>query len=252
MLDRSEPKKPSVATRAPIDWKPVEKPAEPAAPVTKSTAADPFEELEKATTKREGFFGRWRQAAQEQLTASRGPGRLRSPAEEAGDDPNVTADDLAIRRAKNIKPQRMIVPEGVIIEGSMTSGSETEIAGKIEGDVTVDGRLFLGASALITGNVRSSSCRVEGLVEGKVECSEELELGRTGRLNADALGGKEVTLAGQVFGNVITGGVARLLSTARLNGNIRARRVVIEEGAVFNGVCTMRPPAQRGDAAPEK
>jgi cytoskeletal protein CcmA (bactofilin family) len=142
----------------------------------------------------------------------------------------------------------MIVPEGVIIEGNMTSGSETEISGRIEGDVTVDGRLYLGASALITGNVRATSCVIEGLVEGKVECSEDLELGRTGRLNADAMAGKEINLGGQVFGSISTGGVARLRTTARLTGNIRSRRIVIDEGAVFNGTCTMRTPSQRAEA----
>jgi cytoskeletal protein CcmA (bactofilin family) len=161
----------------------------------------------------------------------------------------VSADDLAIRRARTVKLQRMVVPEGVIIEGSLTSGSETDISGRIEGDVNVEGRLHLGPSALVTGNVRATSCLVEGLVEGKVECAQELELGRTGRLNADAMGGKEVTLAGQVFGSVMTGGVARLRATAKISGNIRARRIVIEDGAVFNGTCTMRAPAQRAESA---
>ena len=141
----------------------------------------------------------------------------------------------------------MIVPEGVIIGGPMTSGAETEIGGRVDGDVTVDGRLFIGSTALISGNVRAVSCRVEGLVEGKVECSQELELGSTGRLNADVVSGKRVTLAGQVYGNVSTGGMLRLVSTGRIEGNIHARQLVIEEGAVFNGVCVMRTPAQRSE-----
>jgi len=194
-------------------------------------------------------LGRWNQLLQEILSTNRGPARVRSAADEAGESPDVTADDLAIRRAKTVKPQRMVVPEGVIIEGNMTSGSETEISGRIEGDVTVDGVLYLGASALVTGNVRATSCKVDGLVEGRVECSEELELGRTGRLNADAMAGKEMNLGGQVFGSISTGGVARLRPTAKLSGNIKARRIVIDEGAVFNGSCTMRPPAQRAEAA---
>ncbi len=159
----------------------------------------------------------------------------------------MTADDLAIRRARNVKLQRMVVPEGVIIEGNLTSGSETEIAGKIDGNVTVDGRLYLAPSALISGNVRATTCRVDGMVEGKVDCTQDLELGKSGRLSADAMGGKEVTLAGQVFGDISSGGIARMLASAKVNGNIRARRIVIEEGALFNGTCTMRTPAQRGE-----
>lgn len=208
-------------------------------------AGDTYEDLERAAQDGSGLFGRVNQAFQDVLQNSRGTNRTRSPVEEAGEDPAVTADDLAIRRARNVKPQRMIVPEGVIIDGSMTSGSETEISGRIEGDVTVDGRLYLGASALVTGNVRATVCRVEGLVEGRMECSQELELGQTGRLNADTLAGKRMILAGQVFGNVSCGGGIRLVTSAKVNGNLRTRKLVIEEGAMFNGRCTMRPPSQR-------
>lgn len=207
---------------------------------------DTYEEMAEAS-KGGGLFGRVNQAFQDVLQNSRGSNPQRAPVQEAGDDPTVTADDLAIRRAKNVKPKRMIVPEGVIINGSMTSGSETEISGRIEGDVTVDGRLYLGASALVTGNVRASSCRVEGLVEGRMECSQDLELGQTGRLNADALAGKRMVLAGQVFGDIATSGSIRLVATAKVTGNIRSRRILIEEGAMFNGRCSMRSPAQRGE-----
>ncbi|MCL4695270.1 MAG: polymer-forming cytoskeletal protein [Candidatus Hydrogenedentes bacterium] len=240
MLDRSKP------NRNPNPSTPQPKPAPPPQQIP-----DTYEALEEAG-KSGGLFGRMNQAFQEALHTSRGPGRTRDAVEEAGDSPSVTADDLAIRRARNVKLQRMVVPEGVIIEGNMTSGSETEIAGKIEGNVTVEGRLYLAPSALVSGNVRATSCRVDGLVEGRVECTQELELGKTGRLSADALGGKEVIIGGQIFGDVSTGGVARLLATAKVNGNIRTRRVVIEEGALFNGSCTMRTPAQRSEKQPEK
>lgn len=78
-----------------------------------------------------------------------------------------------------------------------------------------------------------------------MECAEELELGTSGRLNADTMAGKRIILAGEVIGNVATGGILRLVSSGRLTGDIRARRLIIEEGAQFNGGCTMRPPAQR-------
>ncbi|GMW00210.1 MAG: hypothetical protein AMXMBFR84_13480 [Candidatus Hydrogenedentota bacterium] len=238
MLDRSEPKKFTQARPAVPEAKP------PADPVVEE--GDTYEALAEAGRRGEGgLFSRMGAAFQDAIQSSRGTGRTRSPAEEGGNDPEVTADDLAIRRARTIKLQRMVVPEGVIIQGNLMSGSETEIAGKIEGDVTVDGRLYLGASALVTGNVRAGSCKIEGLVEGKVECSQELELGRTARLNAEAMAGKQVVIGGKIFGDVTTGGTLRLVAGASLQGNIRARRIVIEEGALFNGTCAMRPPAQR-------
>jgi len=215
-------------------------------PEAKPAAPDTYEDMQDAAQKG-GLLNRFSTMFHEVLQTSRGPERRREPAMEAGDGQEVSADDLAIRRARTVSAQRMTVPEGVIIHGSMSSGSDTEIAGRVEGDAIVEGRLYLGASALVSGNVRAAMCKIEGLVEGKVECNQELELGRTGRLNADVLAGKRMMLAGQVFGNVSCGGQVRMMSSAKVTGDIRTRRIVIEEGAVFNGRCTMRTPAERGE-----
>jgi cytoskeletal protein CcmA (bactofilin family) len=139
---------------------------------------------------------------------------------------------------------KTVIPEGVIISGSLTSSSDTEVSGKIEGDVVVEGRLLLGTSALISGNVKATVCRVDGMVDGKVECTQDLDIGESGRLTADAIAANKIVLAGQVTGHVSTGGTLRLLPTARIAGDIRARSIVIEEGAFFNGKCIMRPSGE--------
>ena len=84
-----------------------------------------------------------------------------------------------------------------------------------------------------------------GLVEGKVECAEDLDLGTNGRLNAEVVAGKQINLSGQVFGNVTTPGVLRMAATAKVTGDVRARSLAMEEGATLNGQCAMRPPAKR-------
>jgi cytoskeletal protein CcmA (bactofilin family) len=209
--------------------------------------AQDFEDLGKAQKK--GFLGRFTTRLDDALETSRGSEQQRNVVEETVDAPHATADDLAMRRAKTVSPKKMIIPEGVIIEGSLVGGSETEIGGRVDGNITVDGRLYLGKSALVSGNVSAGSCRVEGLVEGKVDCTDELELTKTGRLNADVMAGKKATVAGQVYGNVTTPGVVRLLSGCRVEGNVRARSLVLDEGAMLYGECSMRPPTQR---SPEK
>lgn len=209
-------------------------------------AQDDFNELGK-----KGLFGRFNRSINEAIQTGRGTERPRDPVAETADAPQVTADDLAIRRARNVNPQKMFIPEGVIIEGNLTGGSDTEICGRITGDITVDGRLVLGSSALVSGSVRAGSCRVEGLVEGKVECVDELELGNSGRLNADVIAGKRINILGQVYGNVITHGVLRLGPTARIDGDVRARNIQIEEGAALNGQCIMRAPSEKAPAPPQ-
>ncbi len=190
---------------------------------------------------KKGLFGRLNTAIQQ----NRGPERTRDVATIETTSPTATADDIAIRRARTVSSARMIIPEGAIIQGNVTGGSETEISGRIEGDVTVEGTLTLGKTALITGNVRAGSCRVDGLVEGKLECSDEVDLGQSGRVNGDVGSGKRINLAGQVYGNVITPGVLRLAQSCRVQGDVRARTLTMEEGATLDGSCIMRAPSQK-------
>ena len=205
---------------------------------------DTFEALQEAG-KKGSLLDKFNAAFHDVLQNSRGTERYRDAVAETDGRASATADDLAIRRARNVSLQRVYIPEGVIIYGSIASGSDTEISGRVEGDVTVDGRLYLGTGALVSGNVKATSCKVEGLVEGKMECARELELTKTGRLNADAIAGKMANLSGHAFGNVVTGGKLHLAATGRLEGDIIAREICIEEGAVFNGRCTMRRNTQQ-------
>lgn len=188
---------------------------------------------------RKGLFGRLNTVIQQ----NRGDERPMDSA--APSAPAATADDIAIRRARPATTGKMFIPEGAIIQGNVTASAETEIAGKVEGDVTIDGMLSLGKSALVTGNVRAGSCRVDGLVEGKVECSEEMDLGQSGRVNGDCGAGKRINLSGQVYGNVITPGVLRMAQTCRVQGDVRARSLTMEEGATLDGSCIMRAPSQK-------
>lgn len=214
--------------------------------------AETFEKINRAG-RRGNLLGKVNQRFQEALQTNRGDERVRDVARETTNDPGVSADDLAMKRAKSVKAQRMIVPEGVIIEGALSSGSETEIEGRIDGNVTVDGHLYLGRSALVSGNVRASNCKLDGLVEGRMDCANELELGQTGRLNADVMAGKSMELSGQVNGNVTCGGSLRILAGADVRGDVRSRVFYLEEGGIFNGTCSIgnkpKPPAAR---APEK
>jgi len=213
---------------------------------------DSYEALQAAGEKSGGFMNRWNQALQDAIHSGRAENRTSNARQEGRDNPNVTADDLALRRARYVKSAQMIIPEGVIIQGSLTSGSQSEIFGRVEGDVNVEGDLLLGGSALISGNVRTRRCKVEGMVEGKVECAETLELGQGGRLNSDVMAGKVFTVAGQVFGSVTCAGLLKLTATAQVTGDVRCRRLLIEEGATLNGACAMRAPAERPEEPAQK
>ena len=203
-----------------------------------------------------GFLGRMNQRFQDVLHTNRGTGTKDLDAVEAAPAHFQTrlAEEIPVPRIKAGKStDKMIVPKDAVIDGSITCSSEAEIAGHVTGDVIVEGRLQLSQGAVVSGNVKAVMCRIEGTVEGNIECSQDLELGQTGQLKAQVLGGNRVTVAGQISGNVRCGGLLRLVSTARVNGDVKTRKVIVEEGAMFNGRCFMRPaaPQQGQQGAPQ-
>jgi cytoskeletal protein CcmA (bactofilin family) len=206
-----------------------------------------------ARTGKGGLFSRIGERFNEALQQGRGDVRHRKAVEDMRRSPAIAPDDAATRRTRNANLRRMVIPEGVTIEGSLNGGSESEIGGRIEGDLTVEGTLFLLKSAVVTGNVRAGSCQMDGHVEGHVEVLNDLAIGKTGRLDADASAGRNVDISGQVHGSVTTPGRLRMAAGSVVNGDVRVRVLCMEEGAALNGVCTMRAPVHPPDhAAPAK
>jgi cytoskeletal protein CcmA (bactofilin family) len=206
-----------------------------------------------ARASRGGLFSRLAERFSEALQQGRGGARHRNAVAEMRRFPAIAPDDPATRRSRNVNLRRMVIPEGVTIEGSMNGGAESEIGGRIEGDLNVDGALFLLKTAVVTGNVRAGSCQMDGLVEGGVEVSNDLAIGKTGRLNANVVAGRNVDIAGQVHGNVSTPGRLKLAAGSVVNGDVHVRVLNMEEGAALNGVCTMRASEPKSDTnAPTK
>lgn len=195
-----------------------------------------------------GLFGGWNSWLNDTIQTGRAPERKLQMPDAPAESPVSTENPARARvAAAPAAPGKMVIPEGVTIQGSLTGGPDTEIAGQIQGDVKVEGRLFLSPTSRVTGKVQAGSCRIDGLVEGPVECSEEVELGKSGRLNSGVAAGKRISIAGQVYGSIATPGALRLAVGGVVNGDIRARGLIIEEGAVFNGGCSMRANAPKSN-----
>jgi len=81
---------------------------------------------------------------------------------------------------------------------------------------------------------------IEGTVEGKVTLSNNnLVVGTDGRLTADVFA-KSITITGKVEGDVTASEVVELTASGSLKGNIRAPRLVITDGAFFQGSVEMQ------------
>src|ERR1035441_7721381 len=75
---------------------------------------------------------------------------------------------------------------------------------------------------------------VEGRLEGRVKISKAFGGGPRGVVRAEVAAGT-VAIAGRVVGNVSADERVELLPTGILEGNIKAPRIVIGEGARFTG-----------------
>lgn len=98
----------------------------------------------------------------------------------------------------------------------------------------------IGQSLFIKGEVTGSEdLMVEGRVEGRIDLRDHnLTIGPNGRVHAE-IHAKNITIIGEVTGNVMADEKADLTDTARLVGDVRAPRISISDGAQFKGSVDM-------------
>ena len=110
---------------------------------------------------------------------------------------------------------------------------------------------LIGKGSRIKGDLHvQNSLRVDGKISGNVEISGTVVVGKEGQVEGE-MKAKHVLLAGVVRGNVQAKGKVYLESTASVFGDIEASRLVVDEGAVFDGKCNMtrsEPAVQPGEA----
>ncbi len=106
----------------------------------------------------------------------------------------------------------------------------------------------IGKAVKIIGQIFSKEdLYVDGDVEGTIECQEnKLTIGPNGKLQA-AVRAREVIVLGQIKGNVEAADRIDIRKDARLVGDIKTSRIVIEDGAYFKGSIDI---VKTGDAKP--
>lgn len=138
---------------------------------------------------------------------------------------NDKSQETMNKPAEPVSPGKInSIMEGTSIEGEVRTDSNIRIDGRVKGTVHVRGRLIVGATGLVEGDVHCQSSDIEGTVNGKIACQDLLSL----------------------------------KATARLTGDILTKKLSIEPGAVFTGNCNMgggnavkEPVPQRSGSAGE-
>ncbi len=103
-----------------------------------------------------------------------------------------------------------------------------------------EGMAHIGKAIAIRGDLTGEEdLLIEGRVEGKVELPKNaVTIGQHGRVRAE-VHAKSVTVIGRVAGNVLATERVEIQATGIVEGDVRAPRLVVQEGAVINGVIEM-------------
>jgi cytoskeletal protein CcmA (bactofilin family) len=112
---------------------------------------------------------------------------------------------MKMRRASFREGVDTLVGSNSVFKGSIESDGTVRVDGKVIGDIKVTGDVYVGKGATVEGNVDAGN----------------------------------VHLAGMVKGNIVAKGLLKILSTARLYGDIKINSFVADEGALFQGKCEM-------------
>jgi cytoskeletal protein CcmA (bactofilin family) len=109
--------------------------------------------------------------------------------------------------ADNTTNQKNLLSSDVEIKGSIKFQTELTVDGKIEGEISSPGVLTVGENSEIKGEIKTKSVTVFGKVHGNITVEERCEL----------------------------------KARASLFGDLKATRLIIEEGATFVGKSEVTP-----------
>lgn len=113
---------------------------------------------------------------------------------------------------------------------------------KMESDNQRYGKLntIVGKATVVTGNmVIQNSLRVDGKVKGKIEVTDTVIVGKEGVVEGE-IQAKDVLVGGKIVGNISASSKVLLESNAKVFGDIKASQLVVDEGALFDGQCSMK------------
>jgi len=109
---------------------------------------------------------------------------------------------------------------------------------------------FLDASTTFSGKLScTDSLRIDGRVEGEVQCDHTVVIGEPGVVHA-SIEADSVVIAGQVKGDINARSKITLDKTARVTGDLCTPGIVIQEGAKLEGRIMIGSDAGRGAEKP--
>ena len=94
---------------------------------------------------------------------------------------------------------------GSKIVGNITADSDFRIDGLIEGEINCTGKIVIGEAGRVKGSIVCENAEILGLMDGKISCRQQLSLRASGKIQ----------------------------------GDVQTKTLIVEPGALFNGTCSM-------------
>ena len=108
----------------------------------------------------------------------------------------------------------------------------------------------IAADVEISGTIKSASpIRLDGKLTGDLECAADATIGNKAVVKGN-LTVNSISVAGQVNGNITARDRIEMKSTARVMGDIKAKRLAVEDGVTFVGKSEVNPSGPGAAAAP--
>ena len=110
-----------------------------------------------------------------------------------------------------------------------------------------EGRACLDRGSKITGKVSfEGPARIDGEVDGEISAKDNLMISESAVVTAQ-IRAASVSVAGKVSGDIIATQRIEIRANAKMSGNLTAPILVVQEGALFEGHCSMQPEGVRED-----
>lgn len=108
---------------------------------------------------------------------------------------------------------------------------------KLEPTLNVNSISRISAGTVIKGEISSpTDIRLDGTFEGKIHSKGRVVIGDSAQIKGDIIC-DNIDLWGKVEGNVYVKDTLSLKEGCTINGNLNVRRLSVELGATFNGNC---------------
>lgn len=111
---------------------------------------------------------------------------------------------------------------------------------------------IVGEGSFFNGNISLDGLvRIDGDFKGNIHKADKVLIGKKGRA-ACSINAGTVVVGGVIKGDIVAADKVVVLSTGMVLGNVKTSRILVEEGVILNGTCTVVSEAEKEELPEEK